>query len=112
MADAPPVAEHASGGLPQFDLSQWPGQMVWMLAIFAVMFLLFRYVFVPRVGGTIEGREDQIGGDIHQARNLRDEAAAQSKAAAEDLAQARARAQRMAADAKAAAMAEAEKRQA
>jgi F-type H+-transporting ATPase subunit b len=112
MADPSPVAEHASGGLPQFDLSQWPGQMVWMLLIFGLLFLLFRYVFVPAVGGTIAEREDKIGGDIGQARRLRDEAEAQSKAAAEELAEARARAQKLAADAKAAVTAEASKRQA
>jgi F-type H+-transporting ATPase subunit b len=112
MADPSQAAEHASSGLPQFDLTQWPGQMVWMLAIFAVLYLLFQFGFVPRVGGTMAGREDKISGDIGQARRLRDEAEAQSKGAAEDLAQARARAQRMAADAKAAASAEAEKSQA
>ena len=116
MADAPvtaagAAAEHSSGGLPQFDLSQWPGQMVWMLLIFGILYLLFRYVFVPRVGGTIADREDKIGGDIGQARRLRDEAEAQSKAAAEELAEARSRAQKMAADAKAAVAAEAAQRQ-
>ena len=112
MADAANVAEHASGGLPQFDLGQWPGQMVWMLIIFTVMIVLFARVFVPKVGGTIAAREDKISGDIGEARRLRDEAEAQSRAAAEELAQARARAQKVAADAKAAAAAEAAARQA
>jgi F-type H+-transporting ATPase subunit b len=112
MADAPArAAEAASSGLPQFDLGQWPGQMVWMLIIFGILVLLFTYVFTPRVGGTIADREDKIGGDIGQARRLRDEAEAQSRAAAEELAEARARAQRLAADAKAAVAAEAAQRQ-
>ena len=112
MADPSSAGEHASSGLPQFDLAQWPGQMVWMLAIFAVLIFLFARVFVPKIGGTIAEREDKIGGDIGQARRLRDEAEAQSKAAAEELAQARARAQRVGADAKAAAGAETARRQA
>jgi F-type H+-transporting ATPase subunit b len=95
---------------PQFDLTQWPGQMVWMLIIFGILLFLFAKVFVPKIGGTIAAREDKIGGDIGQARRLRDEAEAQSKAAAEDLALARARAQRLGAEAKAAATAESEKR--
>src|SRR6202789_4351366 len=106
MADPSSAGEHAASGLPQFDLAQWPGQMVWMLVIFGVLLLLFRYVFVPNLGGTIAEREDKIGGDIGQARRLRDEAEAQAKAAADELAQARGRAQRLAADAKAAATAE------
>ena len=105
-------AEHASGGLPQFDLAQWPGQMVWMLIIFTVLVILSAKVFVPKVGGTIEAREDKIGGDIGDARRLRDEAEAQSKAAAEELASARGRAQKLALDAKAEANAESAARRA
>jgi F-type H+-transporting ATPase subunit b len=113
MADAAArAAEQGTSGLPQFDIGQWPGEMVWMLVIFGILLLLFTYVFTPRVGGTIAEREDKIGGDIGQARRLRDEAEAQSKAAAEELAEARARAQKLAADAKAAVGAEAARRQA
>jgi len=106
------AAEQGSGGLPQFDLSWWPGQMVWMLIIFGVMFVLFAKVFVPRVGGTIEGREGQIAGDIAEARRLKDEAEAQAAAAAAETAEARSKAQRMAAEAKAKAQAAAAARQA
>jgi F-type H+-transporting ATPase subunit b len=105
-------ADSGSGGLPQFDLAQWPGQMVWMLIIFGVLFLLFRYVFVPKVGGTIAQREDKIGGDIGEARRLRDEADAQAAAAAAETAQARAQAQKLALDAKTKAQAEAAAREA
>src|ERR1700677_53437 len=94
-ATAAAVAESGSGGLPQFDLTQWPGQMVWMLIIFGVLYLLFAKVFVPSVGGTINAREDKIGGDIGEARRLRDEAQAQSQAAADELAAARARSQKL-----------------
>lgn len=116
MADPATVAgaaaEQGSGGLPQFDLSWWPGQMVWMLIIFAVMFVLFAKVFVPRVGGTIDGREDKIAGDIAEARRLKDEAEAQAAAAAAETAEARSKAQRLAAEAKAKAQAAAATRQA
>ena len=105
-----PSAE--SGGLPQFDFSWWGGEIVWMLVIFGILYLLFARVFVPRVGGAIAAREDKIGGDIGAARRLRDEAEAQSQAAAEELGQARARAQKLAADAKAAAGAETHQAQA
>jgi F-type H+-transporting ATPase subunit b len=113
MADIPArAAEQASSGLPQFDLGQWPGQMVWMLVIFGILVLLFTFVFAPRVGGAIAEREDKIGADIGEARRLRDEAEAQSKAAADELAEARTRAQRLAADAKSAVANEAARRQA
>jgi F-type H+-transporting ATPase subunit b len=101
-----PVPDTASG-LPQFDLAQWPGEIVWMLVIFAVMLFLFSRVFVPRVGGTIAAREDRIAGDIGDARRLKAEADAEAAAAATETAQARARAQRLALDAKARVQAEA-----
>ena len=110
MADAATAADQASSGLPQFDLGQWPGEIVWLTIVFAVLLLLFYFVFSPRVGGTIADREDKISGDIGQARRLRDEAEAQSRAAAAELAEARARAQKLAADAKAAAANEAASR--
>jgi F-type H+-transporting ATPase subunit b len=101
----------ASGGLPQFDLAQWPGQIVWALGIFLVLYLLFAFVFVPAVGGTIDAREDKISGDIGDARRLRDEAQAQADAAAAEMNEARGRAHRVATEARAAAKAAAAARQ-
>jgi F-type H+-transporting ATPase subunit b len=105
-------AEHATGGLPQFDFSWWAGEAVWTVAIFVVLLFLFTKVFVPRVGGTIDEREDRISGDIGAARKLRDEADAQAAAAAAETAQARGAAQKLALDAKAKAIAEAAAREA
>jgi F-type H+-transporting ATPase subunit b len=104
MADPAATAAAAGGsasGLPQFDPSQWPGQIVWVLAIFLVLYILFSRVFVPRIGGTISDREDRIAGDIAKARRLKDEAEAQARAAAAEMNEARERAQKLAADAKA-----------
>ena len=83
MADAATTTSteqptHSSGGLPQFDTSLWPGQMVWFLIVFAVLFALMLKVFVPRVGGAIAEREDRISGDIAQARALKAQAEAQA----------------------------------
>lgn len=117
MAD--PATVHAAaapdagaGGLPQFDVAQWPGQMVWVLVIFAILYGLFAKVFVPRVGGAISDREARIAGDIAEARRIRDQARADADAAAGDMAAARARAQKLAADAGTEAKAAAAARQA
>lgn len=101
---APP--EQGSGGLPQFDPTWWPGQMVWFVVIFGFVLLLMSRWFVPRIGGAIEQREDKIAGDIGQARKLKEEAEAQAAAAAQETARARARAQALGAEAKARAAAE------
>jgi F-type H+-transporting ATPase subunit b len=75
--------------------------MVWVLVIFAILFALFRWVFVPRVGGAIAEREARIAADIAEARRLKEQAEAQAKAAAEEMSLARERAQKLAAEAKA-----------
>jgi F-type H+-transporting ATPase subunit b len=95
------VAERASGGLPQFDPAPWPGEIVWSLAIFLVLYLLIARVFVPRIGDTINAREDKIAGDIGDARRARDEAQRDLDAAAAEMSAARARAQKLAKDAQA-----------
>ena len=118
MADAPvtattaPASPQGAGGLPQFDSTWWPGEMVWFAIIFLVVFILMAKVFVPRISGAITGREDKISGDIAQARALKEQAEAQSAAADAEMAQARARAQKLAAEAKARVQAETSARQA
>ena len=81
-----------AGGLPQFDIHWWPGQIAWFSVIFLVVFFLMRGVFVPRIGGTIEARDAKIEGDIAEARRMKAEADAQAAAAAAETAQARAQA--------------------
>ncbi len=109
---APPAPPAAASGLPQFDLAQWPGQIVWALAIFAVLYLLLARVFLPRVGDTIAEREDTISGQIGDARRLRDEAAAEAEVARDEITAARNRARKLAQDAAAEANAAADKRRA
>ena len=115
MADPATVAAaapHSAGGLPQFDLAQWPGQVAWVLIVFGALYVLFAKVFVPGVGGAIDAREAKIAGDIGDARRLKEEAEVQARAAAGEMDEARARAQKVAADAKAEAKSIAAKRRA
>jgi F-type H+-transporting ATPase subunit b len=101
-----PAPEGGSGGLPQFDVAMWPGQMAWFLIFFVIVFVLMSRVFVPRIGGTIAEREGKIRGDAAEARRLKEEADAQAAAAQADIAQARAQAMKLGAEARAKAQAE------
>ena len=103
---AAPAGEHAEGGLPQFDFSQWPGQILWFLIVFFAVLVFVRVFVSPKVGGTIDAREGKITGDIAEARRLKDEADAQAQEAAAEAAQARAAAQKVGAEARAKAQAE------
>src|SRR5437764_8908434 len=95
------AAEGHASGLPQFDFQWWPGQIAWFLIIFFLMLAFMRLFTVPRVGGALEAREKRIADDIAQARQLKDEADAQTEAAKAEMAQARASAQKVAAEARA-----------
>jgi F-type H+-transporting ATPase subunit b len=107
------AAGHASsGGLPQFQFVWWPGQIVWLLLIFVVLYVALSKLLLPRVGDTIKARADKIAADIADARDLKAKAEAQSAQAAAELAKARAQSQKLASDAKAKANAEAASRQA
>ena len=90
----------AAAGLPQFDPQWWPSQIFWFLVVFAVVYLLMRYVFVPRIGGAIEAREGRIEGDIAQARALKDQADAEAETAAAEMSAARAGSQKLAGEAR------------
>jgi F-type H+-transporting ATPase subunit b len=102
---AAPGHEEGAGGLPQFDVAAWPGQMAWFLIFFVIVFILMTRVFVPRIGGTIAEREGKISGDVAEARRLKEEADAQAAAAEAETAQARAQAMKLGSEARAKAQA-------
>jgi len=89
-------AEHGSGGLPQLDTAQWPGQMVWLVVLFTLLYLCISQIFVPRLSKVIETRKKTLSDALAEARSMRDEAEAQAKAAAADLSRAQAEARNMA----------------
>ncbi|HWU81096.1 MAG TPA: hypothetical protein VN158_13650, partial [Caulobacter sp.] len=74
--------KHESGGLPQLQFEHWGGQIVWLLLIFAVLYVVLSKGLLPRVSGAIDERGAKIAGDIADARRLKDEAEVQARAAA------------------------------
>jgi F-type H+-transporting ATPase subunit b len=99
-------AEHAEGGLPQFDPQWWPGQIAWLVIVFLIVLIFMRAFAVPRLGGAIEAREKKIADDIAEARRMKDEADVAADAARQEAAQARGAAQKVVAEARAKAQAE------
>ena len=107
------AAEHGEGGgLPQFDVTYWGGQIVWLLVLFAILYVLLSRVFIPRLRRIVDERSATIAGALAAARQVQQEADAQAQAARDETAAARAKSQRATADAKARAQAEAASRQA
>ena len=107
------TAEHGGGGgLPQFELEYWGGQIVWLLLIFFVLYTLMSRVFIPRLRRVQDTRAQTIASAVAEARRVQDEADSQAAAARAEIDQARTRARTVAAEAKAKANAEFATRQA
>jgi F-type H+-transporting ATPase subunit b len=100
----------ASAGLPQFQFQHWPGQIAYLLILFAILYVLMSKVFAPRIRKIFDEREQTIGGAIASAKQVQAEAAAQAEEARHALADARGQAQKMAQEAKGKADAEAQAR--
>jgi F-type H+-transporting ATPase subunit b len=100
------------GGLPQFRMEYWGGQIVWLLLIFAVLYVLIAKVFTPRLRKVFDTRAETIATAVAKARLAQDEAAAQAEAGQAQVVQARANALKIAADARAKAKAAASAKEA
>jgi F-type H+-transporting ATPase subunit b len=87
---------HASGGLPQLDMSTWPGQLFWLAVTFSVLFLMLWRVILPRIGMAIEDRRDRIADDLDMASSLKEKAEASAAEYERLLAEARSKAHAMA----------------
>lgn len=80
-ADGVPVedgahsGEHAkSKGLPQFDVTTFPKQLVWLTIVFAFMYLFFSEKTLPTIGSVLTMRQGRIEGDLKSAEDLKNQA--------------------------------------
>lgn len=99
--DTTATTEHAKGeeGLPQLNTAHWPGQIIWLVIVFAVFYALIAGVFAPRLRKVIDKRGSTIAEDLANARAIRDEAEAQAREAEAETAAAHAAAKKLGQDA-------------
>ncbi len=90
-----------AGGLPQFEFQHWGGQIIYLLFLFALLYLLIAKVFAPRMRRIFDERASTIATAINTARQVQAEAAGQAEAAKAEVEAARASSRSMAAAAKA-----------
>ncbi|MBR0691610.1 F0F1 ATP synthase subunit B [Bradyrhizobium lablabi] len=84
---------HHGGAFPPFDSSNFASQLVSLAIAFVALYLIVSRVALPRVGATIDARQNKIEGDLAEAQKLKDDSDAALKAYEGELADARARAQ-------------------
>ena len=92
----------ADGGhkapFPPFQKDTFASQLVSLLIAFVALYLIVSRIALPRVGKTIDMRQDAIDGDLAQAQKLKDESDSALKAYESELAAARSRAQAIGAE--------------
>ena len=78
--------------MPQLNIADWPPQLFWLAVTFLALYFIISRVVIPRTGGVIVARRDQIAGDLASAQKLKTETDAAIAAYEKALAEARARA--------------------
>ncbi|MAQ71285.1 MAG: hypothetical protein CL565_03730 [Alphaproteobacteria bacterium] len=68
------VAEHGSGGLPQFDVTWFPSQIFWLAIMYAILYVFFSRKTLPALSSTIENRRNQVESDMEEAERMSSEA--------------------------------------
>jgi len=59
--------------MPQLDFSTWPSQLIWLAITFLVLYILIAKFALPKIGGTIEQRQNRIATDLDEAQRLKDD---------------------------------------
>ena len=92
----------AEGGLkapfPPFERDTFASQLVSLLIAFVALYLIVSRIALPRVGKTIDDRQNKIEDDLAQAQKLKDESDNALRAYEGELAAARSRAQAISAE--------------
>jgi F-type H+-transporting ATPase subunit b len=59
--------------MPQLDTTTWPPQLIWLAIAFIGLYLIMRFVALPRVGGAIESRSKRVADDLEAAQRFKTE---------------------------------------
>ena len=74
MAAETPHAEAASGGMPQFAIETWVGQVFWLFLTFGVMYFILSKFILPKIGQGLTDRGDRIADDLDEASRMQQQA--------------------------------------
>jgi F-type H+-transporting ATPase subunit b len=57
--------------MPQLDVNAWPPQLFWLAVTFIALYFIISKIVIPRTGGVIEGRKNQIDSDLASAQRFK-----------------------------------------
>ncbi|CAN5273488.1 F0F1 ATP synthase subunit B [soil metagenome] len=78
--------------MPQLNIADWPPQLFWLAVTFLALYFIISKMVIPRTGGVIIARRDQIAGDLAVAQKLKNDTDAAIAAYEKALAEARSKA--------------------
>jgi len=84
---------HQGGAFPPFDSANFAPQLVWLVLVFAALYLLMSRIALPRVANILETRRARIAKDVHDAETMQRQASDASDAHEKSISDARAKAQ-------------------
>jgi F-type H+-transporting ATPase subunit b len=80
-------------GMPQLDVATFPSQLFWLAVTFIILYVLMKWLALPKVAAAIAARRNRLDDDLARAAQLKSEAEAVLAAYRKALAEARASAQ-------------------
>jgi len=86
--------------MPQLNPLDWAPQLIWLAITFSILYLLMKWVALPRIGSVIEMRRQHIARDLETAERLRRETQEAIAAYEQALAEAKSRAHAIADEAR------------
>ena len=64
----------AEAGMPQLDPTYWASQVFWLAIIFSSIYFLIAKIFIPKIKGSIDMRQDKIRKDLEEAKIFKENA--------------------------------------
>ena len=86
------TAEASSGGMPQLDFSTFSNQAFWLIVTVVCLFMMVRFLIIPRMDNILANRRKVIEEDLIGAEKFREAAEDLSKSITKEIDESRARA--------------------
>ena len=86
------TAEASSGGMPQLDFSTFSNQAFWLIVTMVCLFMMVRFLIIPRMDNILANRRKVIEEDLIGAEKFREAAEDLSKSITKEIDESRARA--------------------
>mgnify|MGYP001379156157 CR=1 FL=1 len=86
------AAEASSAGMPQLDFSTFSNQAFWLIVTMVCLFMMVRFLIIPRMDNILANRRKVIEEDLIGAEKFREAAEDLSKSITKEIDESRARA--------------------